>query len=228
MRSFGDLVPGDYLSLTYSQLDGISCPWEGRRESTEVAYSLLATCFAAFGAYGHLEHSLLGNRNGVNIAGKLFLFFFCPALPLVDLVFLRALPALATWLGLLKSERIEYYTDEVGRYVTTTSRSIRFILAQVIGMHVSYGEDAPESVPLANSIHRHFYVKQREDSRSVRTGQAIILAFSTVQCLGAAIKGIRRLVRGSDSLVLADAETLWFAISGLLILLCSWVSFIQN
>ena len=49
-----------------------------------------------------------------------------------------------------------------------------------------------------------------------------------MQCLGAAIKGIRRLVRGSDSLVLADAETLWFAISGLLILFRSWASFIQN
>lgn len=215
-----------------------ACPWNNRRESSEVTYSFIATCFAAFTAYAHLEHSLLGNHNGVNIAGKLLLFYLCPSAPLVDLIFLRLLPVLATFLGLKKPETIEYHSSDSSSYVASTTRSCQFLLAQVSGMRASEASNEYVSVPLGSLNHYRYVIGRREDSPSIRNGQALVLGFLTMQCLGAVIKGSRRLARGSGlhsgdpqhqpAVVLADAEILWYALSGISILCCSWITLLQN
>ena len=215
-----------------------ACPWDNRRESSEVTYSFLTTCFAAFTAYGHLEHSLLGNHNSVDIACKILLFFICPSSPLIDLVFLRLLPALAMFVGLKKPERIEYHSSRSESCITSTTRNFQFLLAQILGMYATKADHERVSVSLVSSSHRRFVVEPREDSRSIRNGQALTLGFLTMQCLGAVIKGSRRLARGSGmsrgdpqhkpAVVLADAEILWFALSGVSILFFSWISLYQN
>ena len=145
---------------------------------------------------------------------------------------------LATCVGLKKARRIEYHSHHSGSYLASTTRGFQFTIAQISGVHATKTRDECVSDLLINSNHHRFVVEPREKSRSVMNGQALALAFLTMQCLGAVIKESRRIARGSGlhggdpqhqpGVVLADAEILWFALSGISILFCSWTSLFQN
>ena len=111
--------------------------------------------------------------------------------------------------------------------MSTTTANLEYILSRVLGMHVRTPNNE-SSEPLPVSRGGRFSLKKIEEVNPVLTGQAIVLAFLTLQCFGAVIKMCRRIVRGEDYLILADAETFWIGLSGLCIVGCSWVALLKN
>jgi hypothetical protein len=94
-------------------------------------------------------------------------------------------------------------------------------------MH-AYSAREGSSRPLPTFTGGKFTVEKREESSAVVSGQAIVLAFLTMQCLGAVIKVSRQIARGPEFLILADAETFWIGLSGVVILGCSWTTLLRN
>jgi hypothetical protein len=70
------------------------CDMSNLWQMNDVTYGLIVTCMAAFAVYGYLQHSLLGNRNTLDIGINLVLFFLCSVIPIVDVVFFSILPTI--------------------------------------------------------------------------------------------------------------------------------------
>src|SRR5947209_20356111 len=62
------------------------CPLEGRRNSKELAYSLVLVSLTTMAACAHLEHALRRNKSPSAILGRLFLVQCCPIFPIYELL----------------------------------------------------------------------------------------------------------------------------------------------
>lgn len=146
-------------------------------------------------------------------------------MPIIELLFLRILPALPLAFGFARSYPVECFSS--GTYMSTTTANLEYILSRVLGMHVrTPNDDSSEPLPLSRG--GRFSLKKIEEVNPVLTGQAIVLAFLTLQCFGAVIKMCRRIVQGEDYLILADSETFWIGLSGLCVVGCSWAALLKN
>ena len=75
----------------------------------------------------------------------------------------------------------------------------------------------------------------REQSYTVLLGQIIVLGFLIAQCLGTLVKQGYRLSQdlitadcAASLMTLADVECFWISLSGVVIIVCSWVSLLSN
>jgi hypothetical protein len=59
------------------------CPLEGRRKQSDLIMGLVVTGSAAFVAYGHFQHTLLGYPRA---SKRMLLFAICPGFPVLEFV----------------------------------------------------------------------------------------------------------------------------------------------
>lgn len=203
------------------------CPLEGRRERSDLIWSLITTAVSATGAYAHLLHSLLGDKHpGDHIP----IFILFPYFHVVVFIIQAIIAFLITSLD------YDIYLTRGGRRRHKESpRSFEYLVSTLIGAHITAHNDPTRSIQLIEYRpndgwlgDRNMRCATREDSRSVVFGQATLQFFLTCQCFGSTFKGIRRYLQDENSMTAIDAFIFWYALSGSIVLIRSWVALFLN